>query len=1628
MLARLLAYCVEQVALDGEQERVFAFAAECTARTGMRGVLDAPYRAYVWDALLAHPDVYVGVATKRAPPKNERRFSVLGKATPASLAPDRVAPGPLAALQDAHGDALRVAVDVQRVRRLLTGTDDVNYLSPAAYVVLQHVSRARAAGLTVVELGKATHYDQKTVFYLVKALVERDLVVKFAAPEMGHVSNYVVGKAFLADNPQWQAQQNALGDAAHAEDAQPKWVDVDRLATIEQQRESDDEGEDALPELAVEGPTSEGSDMLAFPLLSEEQSKVWLHSRQDLLRQRLFALLRASPAHMTPRRLLATRLGLRSVPGTKRALIAFLNRNVAAGYVERMRVQLGHLTPLYLRATERGLHALPDDGTADAAPDASLASWIVERETSVEQQLVYYISACGSRGCTLHELATHFHASTDVKRMIEQILARQTAPPYTPLTICAPFEQEGRERRIRYYTFAGFQVRCADDGVDLAAALGLPPQAPIPTAAAPLPPTLPGEAAFADAEAYAAALTGLQRHELGFFRDAAGPVALRKRKAANVDPVTGQPKRGRPRKIKAEDQPMPAAEAEAVAPAPAPVPAMVPAPRVPDAWAQLQPAPVRVDGRRTNMSTFHRSTLLLSAVENAGGAVDELDVPRLLQHAGGPDLADRTTRTKVIDEAVRRGLLRTTKVQRDVGDAHRQRTILYLPTLATDQLRTMVQAVVESRSASRAGVTKRTDVTGAEVGLLDAAPATLPWSTSDKVPVAPADDAGTPVPDPVDDPATRHAFARLSHVLRAFYGFVHGAAARLHLFHAAAATQPTSPIVDLAWFWTACPVWTYVALVPVKLRTRTVVRTVLGEAARTMPVHELPEPVAQRLGLRRIKAHALRFQSYAEQLVALGVAVHEGAERFRLCTDAHVGGTQYNLRTREGLDAYWAALRAAYAPAAGSGEGDGEEGAESGRGVGRASTPPLPFLRTHHAWQDTFHLRRPQKAFLRRYSQHEPTDALVARLAHACLAPAEAVAAFLRTPRRAPRSVRDVLAEKVAARRAQRATEFDALLAAEQAEHRVAPERQPAVERLLAQHRRRYLHGREALTPAELQARLRSTLAARPARRGRTGVRRRARRTLAWTHERQELLRDAYVVLYEAHARRGDARTAPDPAPLLQLVEAPADAAAWATWRARWKQLVHTPTEVATLRVLVRAWAPLADAARADGTLPPVDAPIDVARAITHLRAHLDKSAALADAGAARDIALPRIVQAADAARWVPLVPRTSLALSNANQPMVHRVQAQRSHAASVATFAAPRARAPSPDLAACLAEASVRMAVGAAPGTLAHLSNVLGDATVDTAIARLVARRVVRVVGERQGRVQLAFADEHARALQEPIVRTTFRDAQRATAALGEDGGATALPCATDGETAAYLAWLDAGIVRAEVDTAPLVELRKRTQLNARTLDDAETECRVALRPTSVIDARAVVPEPAAVETPLKDAESHAVPVALAEVLAAVGAEGVCVAALDEAQRRAAAAALDDPLPTIACVGWDDARIVARAHLDAWTLPTDEAGSGTRFVPSAWRDVHGAVRRDVWLQRAGLVHAWCVARAGVSLAHLVVQLAPALDRREVVEVVEALVVAQLVHVRAPGAWRVTCDADVVLEGGAAPWWSMSFP
>ena len=47
------------------------------------------------------------------------------------------------------------------------------------YTALQFISRGREDGMSVVDLGKKTGYDQRTCFYLVLQLVSLDLVYVF---------------------------------------------------------------------------------------------------------------------------------------------------------------------------------------------------------------------------------------------------------------------------------------------------------------------------------------------------------------------------------------------------------------------------------------------------------------------------------------------------------------------------------------------------------------------------------------------------------------------------------------------------------------------------------------------------------------------------------------------------------------------------------------------------------------------------------------------------------------------------------------------------------------------------------------------------------------------------------------------------------------------------------------------------------------------------------------------------------------------------------------------------------------------------------------------------------------------------------------------------------------------------------------------------------------------------------------------------------------------------------------------------------------------------------------------------------------------------------------------------------
>lgn len=97
-------------------------------------------------------------------------------------------------LQRLHGDRLRIAVEPDAIFAAITGShirvspftafrfifiismSQSSKMSPMVYSALQIITQGRDNGVTVVELGRKSKYDQKTCFYLVRQLTELDLV------------------------------------------------------------------------------------------------------------------------------------------------------------------------------------------------------------------------------------------------------------------------------------------------------------------------------------------------------------------------------------------------------------------------------------------------------------------------------------------------------------------------------------------------------------------------------------------------------------------------------------------------------------------------------------------------------------------------------------------------------------------------------------------------------------------------------------------------------------------------------------------------------------------------------------------------------------------------------------------------------------------------------------------------------------------------------------------------------------------------------------------------------------------------------------------------------------------------------------------------------------------------------------------------------------------------------------------------------------------------------------------------------------------------------------------------------------------------------------------------------------
>ena len=100
------------------------------------------------------------------------------------------------------------------------------------YTALQLITRGREHGISTVDLGKKTGYDQKACFYLIKQLLELELVVKLRRGGVG--TNFCIHKYFFERSPLWrQIQDEGVDTSKESQEADGGGIDNEETASIQ---------------------------------------------------------------------------------------------------------------------------------------------------------------------------------------------------------------------------------------------------------------------------------------------------------------------------------------------------------------------------------------------------------------------------------------------------------------------------------------------------------------------------------------------------------------------------------------------------------------------------------------------------------------------------------------------------------------------------------------------------------------------------------------------------------------------------------------------------------------------------------------------------------------------------------------------------------------------------------------------------------------------------------------------------------------------------------------------------------------------------------------------------------------------------------------------------------------------------------------------------------------------------------------------------------------------------------------------------------------------------------------------------------------------------------------------------
>ncbi|KAJ7042665.1 hypothetical protein C8F04DRAFT_1390618 [Mycena alexandri] len=538
----LLQHVLRELSFDGDlgcnvsrlRDFVIDFYAHST-NTGAQNPDDA-FCAFVWSLVVQQPTVIVGTvpegvttevwiapqnsAKKKAKAKGEELVEVV----PAKLdvVPDAKNRS-LDDLRQEYGDNLRLAANPEATYAAITGTH-IRFpkMSPMVYSALQIITRGRDTGVSVVELGQKSKYDQKTCFYLVRQLTELDLVVKVRRGGVG--SHFCIHKYFFDRSESWKAIREE--ETRAAAEARPQ---ASPSAVVQEE----------------DGIVPEPAGLHFSPIDARHLSSM------PLVKARIIKLLKASKNSMHASNNMLIAIGFAHPTKTDRRFFASRTRElVEQRIIEHVFVPVksrkGTLTSgvrcfrLVAAADETATDVVvvqPDDDPSAEEQSA------VKMNLTIHKQIISLIEESGTTGMTLNELTAAL-CQFD-RRTIELLLTRaEKFPPpahLSDLGIAGLMETSGRERRNRYFTIASYKALVAQENLDKTSAGYTDVDLSDVGGFFPFPP-----------EAFYKDLKALVSHQDRDARLTRAPQKSKPKPRKNPLLADGTVKKGRPRKIRAD--------------------------------------------------------------------------------------------------------------------------------------------------------------------------------------------------------------------------------------------------------------------------------------------------------------------------------------------------------------------------------------------------------------------------------------------------------------------------------------------------------------------------------------------------------------------------------------------------------------------------------------------------------------------------------------------------------------------------------------------------------------------------------------------------------------------------------------------------------------------------------------------------------------------------------------------------------------------------------------------------------------------------------------------------------------------------------------------------------------------